>query len=64
MARAGSGWTDVTVGDRVVGFVSGPEKNGRYVAFLDHRGAGSKVVGTAADKTAAVALVKDAYLRS
>ena len=62
--RRGDGWTDVTLGDRVIGFVTGPDKNGRYPAFLDNEGAGSKTVGTAKDKTAAVNLVRDAYLRS
>jgi hypothetical protein len=62
--RSGDGWTDVTLGDRVVGFVTGPDKRGRFIAFLDNERAGSKTVGTAKDKTAAVALVQDAYRRS
>lgn len=63
--RSGLGWTDVTLGDKVVGFVTGPDAQGRFVGFLDNpKGAGSKSIGTARDKTAAVALVKDAFLRS
>ncbi len=62
--RSGNGWTDVTLGNRVVGFVTGPDKDGKFVGFLDNEGAGSKSVGMANEKTTAVALVKDAYLRS
>jgi hypothetical protein len=62
--RSGLGWTDVTLQGEVVGFVTGPDKDGKYVCFLDNEGAGSKSVGVANEKTTAVALVKDAHLRS
>lgn len=62
--RSGAGWTDVSVGDKVVGFVTGPDKRGRFIGFLDNEGAGSRTVGTARSLEFAVALVKDAYLRS
>lgn len=64
MSRSGNGWSDVTLGDRVVGFVTGPDPKGKFQGFLDKEGkAGSTHVGSASTKTAAVALVKDAFLR-
>ena len=62
--RSGLGWTDVTLGDKVVGFVTGPDRDDKYQGFLDRDKGGSRSVGQASDKTAAVALVKDAFLRS
>jgi hypothetical protein len=62
--RSGDGWTDVSLNGRVVGFITGPDKHGRFIGFLDNEGAGSKTVGTAGSKAVATALVKDASLRS
>ena len=63
-ARSGNGWTDVNLADRVVGFVTGPDKDGKYHAYLDNSGtAGSTRVGSASNKTAAVGLVQDASKR-
>lgn len=59
-------WTDVTVGDTVVGYVyprttSGPTQWGGVV---EKDGRTGEFVGWAKNKTEAVALVTAAYLRS
>jgi hypothetical protein len=59
-------WTDVTLGDKVVGYVyprttSGPTQWG---AVVEKDGQTGQHLGHADDKTAAVEMVKKAYLRS
>ncbi len=57
-------WFDVNVKGEPVGFVTGPDPQGRYHGFLDNKGAGSKVVGTYGTKEAAKSAVIAAHLRS
>ncbi len=59
-----SWWTDVTVGDVVVGYVFQNRQTMVWVAMLEPPGRTSVQVGEARSKTSAVQLVVTAHLRT
>lgn len=56
------GWTDVTVGDKVVGYVY--QQGKRWLGVVEYDGRTGRSAGSAENKTDAVKLVVTAYLRS
>lgn len=65
MSRSGSGWTDVQVNGKTVGFIVTPSNlGGKWHAYLDNVGSsGSRRVASASTRAAAIAAVKEAAKR-
>jgi hypothetical protein len=64
MARKGNAWVEVMWRGEVVGFVTGPDRDGLYAAFLDREKGGSTIVGTYFAESAAKDAVVAAHQRS